>query len=109
MTREERLLAMNDGSEDARCAKAASVIENHYGVSEDNLKGQSRISPWTWPRIVAYWLAVDVLGVTNSGCARWFNRTHGTVSHGRKAVRNIMETMPRVSKRLEELKRKVMQ
>ena len=56
MTREERLLAMNDGSEDARCAKAASVIENHYGVSEDNLKGQSRISPWTWPQI---WLLAD--------------------------------------------------
>ena len=76
---------------DKEVIEVAKIVCNHYGITIKQLRSKSRISDFSEPRKICYYI---LRGKLNKGCtlvAAYFNRTHGTVITSAKSVAGMMQ------------------
>lgn len=64
----------------------------HYGLSQDDIRGHKRVRCVTEPRQLAMYLARTHTGQSYSALGRAFSRDHTSVSHGCSAASVRLET-----------------
>lgn len=70
------------------------VVCQHFKVSPSELFRRDRHARVAWPRFVAMRLLVELGGGSTEKVAQFFGLDHGSVSYGRKQIRNRCQTEP---------------
>ena len=60
----------------------------HFGVSEEKLRGNKRLKPIVMARQIAQFLIVtNISHVSLTSVGRWFNRHHSSILHSREEIK----------------------
>lgn len=80
------------------------TVANHYGIKEEELKGDKRNKIISYPRQIAMYLMRDMLNMTLPKIGEYFNRDHTTVLHGAERIIKDIETDPYIRDTVETIK-----
>jgi len=86
-----------------RLDKAVRVVCEHYGVTIEQLKYQSRIREFAEPRKLLYYILYYEYYQSPSLLGTFFNRTHSAVLTSAKAVKNRLEVDSEYRKELKNI------
>jgi chromosomal replication initiator protein len=85
-----------------------AAVAEEYGVSIDDLKSKQRTERLAFPRQIAIYLACELLpSMSLPEIGKAFNKDHSTVIHARDKIRQILNTDPFFSEKINVLINKI--
>lgn len=92
------------GNQFMKADRIRELVCNHFGVSVENMKSNSRPNCIAWPRQVAMALEYRLTSMSSKEIALRYNKQdHGTVLHAARLVRDRAEAYPSIKAAVEKL------
>jgi chromosomal replication initiator protein len=82
----------------------ADDVCRNFGVTWEQLTSMGRAEAVCIPRHVVFFLAREFKAIPYRDIGQFFGRTHGSVLHGCRSVRNLMETDRAMAAKINQVK-----
>jgi len=84
-----------------------SVVADHYGVTEEDLRSPKRNKEFTLPRHISCYLIREMTGASFQAIGRFFDRDHTSIMHGINKIRDEVGSDNHLAATIMHLKTKI--
>lgn len=93
-------------------APILQAVAAAYGVSEEQMRGPSRVRRICWARHVGIYLVMEIAGASSTEaafvCLDSARHDHGTALHARKKILAAIDCYPKIRAEVEALKSQIL-
>lgn len=79
------------------------IISEEYGITVEELKSKQRSERFAFPRQIAIYISCEISGLSLPEIGKQFNKDHSTVIHARDKIRQILNSDPFFSEKINNL------
>jgi len=97
-------LSLGSAGGQASIGMVLGIVCRSFGVGEAALLGRSRQEQIAWPRHVAAWCLVQVIGLSLNAVGRAMDRDHGSIHNSKEQVWARMDVDPLFRAQVERIR-----